>query len=267
MNRTLFLLALLGCARETSAQCFVYSWPTSNTTQYVLTAGDVDFDGISDFFVVRPGTAYSPSVVGQVRVISGRTGAQLLVVTNGTTPDGFGGSVVALGDVDQDGRSDLAVSAPRTGSSSSLTPAYVRVYSGGTGTLIWEVHQTQLPSIGWVYSLDRVGDLNQDGVADLIVGTWGEPGIGRAFVLSGANGSLVLDLTATPGISSGFGERVLSASDLDQDGFEDVLVSDRGEGTLAWPGRLTIHSGRTGQSLHTGTPSMSGARNRKHSSS
>lgn len=251
MNRTLFLLALLAFGRETSAQSFLYSWPTSNQKQYVLTAGDVDFDGMSDFFVVRPGTQFPPTAVGQVRIISGRTGAELLLVTNGTTEDGFATQVVALGDVDQDGRSDFAVAAPRTGSSSGPTwrPGYVRVYSGGTGSLIWEVHQSQVPSIECVRSLARVGDLSQDGVPDLVVGTWGQPGLGRAFVLSGTNGSLVLDLTTTPGASSGFGERVLSASDLDQDGFEDVLVSDRGESTSALPGRVTIHSGITGQVL------------------
>ena len=66
------------------------------------------------------------------------------------------------------------------------------------------------------------GDIDHDGVSDLIVGA---PGKGEAFVFSGASGSLLFTVTSPVAESlPSFGSAVAGGKDLDNDGPPDFAV-------------------------------------------
>lgn len=85
-------------------------------------------------------------------------------------------------------------------------------------------------------SADSAGDMNGDGIEDLVIGAavWDEPearGAGSAFVVYGPRSGHVpvpssagAVLTGTS-VEEGVGVQVRGVGDLDQDGFDDILVA------------------------------------------
>ncbi len=101
------------------------------------------------------------------------------------------------------------------------------------------------------------GDVNNDGHADVIVGAFwedgGAPNAGRAYVFGGADGELLYTLESpNPGNHGHFGGEVSWAGDVNNDGYDDVIVGAAGE-TVVIPsdGRAYIFSGASGNLLRT----------------
>jgi hypothetical protein len=156
----------------------------------VAGAGDVNADGYDDIVV----GAFNPDagVVGDGAgyVFSGSDGV-LLAALESQDPEwdgGFGRSVAGLGDVDGDGCSDVAVGA--WGEDAGAWGAgRVYVFSGGTGDLLCSLESSNPASYGcFGWSVSGVGDANDDGRPDILVGARCEPGgpseAGRAYVIA-----------------------------------------------------------------------------------
>jgi hypothetical protein len=125
---------------------------------------DIDGDGVRDLVASsREGATIGP---GAVHVFSGATGAVLHSIPGPGGPTWFGASVAGLGDFEGDGTPDFAVSAV-----TELTPGHqgvVRVYSGATGAVIgFEPGELFTSNFGQL--LRPAGDLNGDGIADVVV--------------------------------------------------------------------------------------------------
>jgi hypothetical protein len=130
------------------------------------------------------------------------------------------------------------------------------VYSGHTGGVLWTfTGEAAYDDFG--YSVSGAGDINNDGYADLVVGASGNDaggsGAGRTYVYSGQTGALVWTFT---GEAAGdhFGEGVSGAGDVNNDGYEDLIVGATGNdagGSSA--GRAYVYSGRTGALIWTFT--------------
>lgn len=154
----------------------------------VARIGDVNTDGVNDFAVGAPSESSADAgTSGRAYVYSGRNG-QLVHALVSPTPQSngrFGESLAGIGDVNGDGTSDVVVGAPGEASSAGR----VHVFSGADGTLLRTVASPQDILNGrFGIAMSPAGDLDGDGVVDLLVGAQGETSpqgtknAGRAYV-------------------------------------------------------------------------------------
>jgi FG-GAP repeat len=223
-------------------------------------AGDFDFDGVPDY-AFGDFAAYGPTVpgvpAGKIEVWSGATGALLFTMTGGVylpgiqnLGDQLGSSVCAPGDVTGDGVPDLVIGAQGGSSPSGQAHGKVLIRSGLTGAV--STANGTIAGSFFGAAVCGPGDLNGDGVADLVVGAPGGPGYVQAY--AGGTGAILWTANApTPNV--GFGSVLDSAGDFDGDGVKDVVVGaplsvSVGGGPLS-SGQAFVLSGVTGLQLWT----------------
>jgi len=158
--------------------------------------GDIDADGVEDFMVDAPAHTTNPGSgsdsEGRVYVYSGASGA-LLYQYDGATKGEKMGWLPRVGRIDfnADGWPDILIgSALRPTSPSDR--GVVLVYSGRTGSLLYEFNRLNgVPISGTLGgSLSYAGDMNGDGIDDLVVGAPNQlkdsqSAAGAAYVFAG----------------------------------------------------------------------------------
>jgi FG-GAP repeat len=233
-----------------------------------LAVGDFNNDGFDDLIVGAPGE--SPGEDPQSGTISVLTGSSNGLVASrvfeqenldlGTNDfnDAFG-EALAVGDFNNDGFDDLIVGIPGESPGGDPQSGAIAVLNGSSSGLVanrvFEQENLDLgtndPGDSFGEAL-AIGDFNNDGFDDLIVGIPGEspgdePPSGAIAVLNGSSSGLVagrvftqesLDLgTNDPGDS--FGE-ALAVGDFNNDGFDDVVIGAPGESPGGDPPSGTI---------------------------
>jgi FG-GAP repeat protein len=221
----------------------------------VSAAGDVNADGYADVIV----GAYQADAgllvnAGSAYVYSGIDGSLLYQWFGQSENANFGRSVAGAGDVNGDGYADLIVGAEAASPGGLTEAGSVYVYSGVDGSIL---HQWDGGTANFHLgnSVSGAGDLNQDGLADLIVGTYtaspfGRNTAGSVSAYSGADGSL---LYQWHGATAGdwFGYSVSQAGDVNGDGFDDVIVGDwSSPGGVLLAGSAHVYSGADGSQIH-----------------
>jgi hypothetical protein len=160
-----------------------------------------------------------------------------------TIGDGFGWVGANLGDLNGDGVNDFGTTAPFYGGDQALGKLYI--YSGANGALLHEATGIEANRFG--YSLSSAGDVNGDAVPDYIVGGAGPAN--RIVVYSGADHTIIHDLTTPSAAPENFGASVAGAGDVNDDGYADLLVganrADVSE-TVTDTGRIYLLSGVDG---------------------
>ena len=169
-----------------------YTWQGCS----VASAGLVNAGAVPDLIV---GACGGLGGSGGARVYSGQGGATLLTAIGNAPGELLGRSVAgAGGDVDGDGFADVLAGAP--GSPIYSSTGYVRLVSGATEeTALTIPGASGGDEFGW--SVASLGDVNADGVPDVVAGAPGaDPG-----GLSGAGRARVLSLVGVPPGSTAFG--------------------------------------------------------------
>jgi hypothetical protein len=250
-------------------------------------AGDVNGDGIDDIMIGAPGRGqyYHYDDPGRSYVVFGRdtTGGDIFPVEvelaaldgadgftlNSANASDYASRVSGAGDVNGDGIDDIIIGAPGVGGYGiSFGQSYVvfgRDTAGGDifppevelaaldGTEGFKLNGTN-PGDYSGNSVSGVGDVNGDGINDVIIGAVGAdpngsrsgqsyvvfgkdtPG-GDAFpaevelgALDGTEGFKLNGVNAND-LSSGFGSGVSGAGDVNGDGIDDIIVGAQGADT------------------------------------
>ncbi|MDJ0575619.1 MAG: calcium-binding protein [Xenococcaceae cyanobacterium MO_234.B1] len=249
-----------------------------NSGRSVSNAGDINGDGIDDVIIGAPyADADTYGSQGQSYVVFGSDegfdasfeladldGSNGFVITGINNYDNSGRSVSNAGDINGDGISDLIIGAPYADISSNYSSegeAYVVFGSDEGFDASFELGDL-LPdnggdgSNGFVItgidnydnlgrSVSSAGDINGDGIDDLIIGApnagdssggyYYSSGPGQAYVIFGSSGGFdpILDLAAFDGSGllitginnfDDLGNSVSGAGDINRDGADDLII-------------------------------------------
>eukprot|EP01030_Chromulinospumella_sphaerica_P011370 gene11370-biopygen9914 len=234
----------------------------------VASAGDVNGDGFDDLIVGARGASPNGGLSGSTYVVFGTNAGfaatfnlSVLDGTNGFRIDGevagdnAGHSVASAGDVNGDGIDDLIIGARAADPNGTLSGAAYVVFgtaagfaatvalSALDGTDGFQISgETLGDGAGW--SVASAGDINDDGIDDLLVGARGVDtngtNAGASYVVFGKDTAVAgdflaeLDVTALDG-TNGFkingvaaldtsGFSVASAGDVNGDGVDDLII-------------------------------------------
>jgi len=270
--------------------------PGGRWAERTATAGDLNGDGVHDLWVGVPRETVNGARVGRVYAMSGATLAgnpnhppQVLYTIDSPEPQAdnqFGFAISNIGDVNGDGVPDIAIGTDAQDVGANPQQGKAWVFSGADGHLLYAL-DNPFPQGSFAHRarfgsrIGRAGDINGDGVPDIIVGASGNDvpagcssisplpadcrvGQGQAFIFSGnpidhlhgASGLLrTLDLPAedqapapcASGCGS-FGLAVQGPGDINGDHVPDQYVDAGGETVdgNASQGRVYLFSGHDG---------------------
>lgn len=240
---------------RTSAVTWRAEIPTASEMGALL-VGDLDLDGDRwpDILVGSPSATAPGGGFGGMVYALNRFGQVLYRVLS--LP---GENSICIGkftDYDRDGCDDFLMGAyEQTGRGA------VDIVSGRTGTRIHRIYG--VPPVIWGFgaSVAMAGDLDGDGVRDIILGDSGPFTPGVLEGLSSVTGNLTHRWQVNQSANDDFGWHLIADVDVDRDGVDDVVTDAWGQ-----VGRgLFIYSGRDGSLIQnimdpTGAPGSPFAR-------
>lgn len=211
-------------------------------------AGDYNADGYDDFLL---GSAFSNRAAPQAGVayvylggegVNQGLGTRIAVFEGEAGSDYAGAGLAAAGDTNGDGYDDVLIGAPQETTHSGMAGAAYLVLGPTSGVMSLSAANARLDGENYddraAYCLSGAGDVNGDGLADVLVGAshWGQTAFsieGAAYLMYGPlNGAIPMasaDLVLR-GESAGdvAGADVEGLGDVNGDGLDDIGVGASG---------------------------------------
>nr|WP_298937103.1 FG-GAP-like repeat-containing protein [uncultured Dyadobacter sp.] len=225
-----------GGVNKASVKSYESNQPNTKLGNATASAGDINGDGYDDVIVgaCMSGADDHGASYLYYGSVSGINFINVITITGAEAFENFGWSVSSAGDINSDGFSDVAISAPYHnidgivyvyyGSKSGLNTASFSAITGNqVGTS---------PAFG--YSVSCAGDVNGDGLSDLVVGApyyidqVNERFVGEALIylgnFQGIQPTPVIFDANQSGSPDFVGISVSGGGDVNGDGYSDVIV-------------------------------------------
>lgn len=213
---------------------------------------DLNGDGKAEILVGAPGSDAGGLDSGAAYVVWGRsadspvtlasvaTGTRGFRITGEAAGDAAGSAIVAVGDLNGDGKADMLVGAPGSDAGGVDAGAAYVVFGKGTGTAV-SLADVALGSGGYRITgafdgeqagatLAALGDVNADGLGDMLVGAadgvyilYGKADTAEmslADVATGIGGFMIVPEAGTDLT----GLTVAGGGDLNRDGIADIVI-------------------------------------------
>lgn len=231
----------------------------SNEECYLASAGtrvldDLNGDGHRELALRAPAADIGLLTgAGAVNICDGATGALLFHYEGDSAEAAVGTAVAAVGDIDQDGTPDFAISDMRS-TILNTSPGRVSLYSGSDGTLIY-FRSVLVDEAFFGSAVEGIGDINGNGIPDWATfGGFGSQNEGLVYLYEGSTGTVIRTIRSTD-LQRSFGRSSLrSLADVNGDGVPDLAVSVTGANVLPDledAGRVDVISGADGSTLHS----------------
>ena len=193
-----------------SGSSYNSEWTSSDLGEIVGGIASGDFGGTNDYLVVGTGgdSRNNNGVPGEV-IVYKRSGGTY--ITDGSTinSERYRAYGVAVGDVDNDGETEIAVGTGKFGDSKPT----VSVYDGSSHSL--EYTKTVDTSSVWGVAID---DFDSDGFVELVYGTSG----GEVFLYDGETEDFESKTSALSGKAGHYGG--IAIGNLDDEGPKEMLI-------------------------------------------
>ena len=218
----------------------------------VANMGDLDGNGFADLAVGAAGDHDGGFAKGAVYLLflqENWTVKNTVRISDSTSrlihlsnADNFGISVANVGDLNGDGKTDLAVGAIGDDQEEGGEGAVYILFLEGDGSLI-SVYLISSSTVNPLHldfgdrfgrAIANIGDINNDGIAELAVGAEGTDGLKGSVFLLFFNENIIIDqVTEINGLSENgpslsifdlFGHAVEPVNDLDGDGIVDLAI-------------------------------------------
>jgi serine/threonine protein kinase len=157
--------------------------PATQFGASLLTAGDLDGDGIDDLAIAAPGDSGRHRAAGRVVVLSGRSGRAIYELRGERAGDGFGAVLCRLTDWRGNGMAAIAVGSFAGG---PVGNGYVRVFDLATGQPL-QTFAGNSNHLRFGYSLVDLGPRHADGLVNLGVVALHRQGQAQLWALSFAD--------------------------------------------------------------------------------
>ncbi len=202
--------------------------------------GDINKDGYDDFAASVLTHKVDNLNIGLIEIFSGKTGDLLHQFQGNETRLRLGDSFANAGDINNDGYPDIIASSYDT---DLYTDGSVILFSGLDGSELKVNLEPSLPvdKVEFGHSVSTAGDINKDGYDDYLISAPKHKNRGVVFVYSGKDHSKLFEISNGKS-SAEFGSSVISAGDINKDGYADIAIAAVKDGfTNTTKGSISVY--------------------------